>query len=660
MKTDFCKLLFLVSIPLFFGCGGGSEPETPPVQPPATEKGSITFTVTYNASDGTPMRVGYYLFDAAGKALAYTDKAGKTQTLHWVEGKTLAKASAVSVETPAGTAEGYTVVALAYPTGNAAGISYNANAGQLQDNMVTPGEAAGEYFTGRATLGSDGNAQVSLKRATGRMAVTFDGPQEALDAVVSAEVVLTGDSFTGGMHCDGTLTPLGREGKIGVTSGSWSCPAMPSMQEPVNGGTVRIHYRRPGETDLRTAEMPLENKHGFSIRANMQTRLTVTLEMAANGELSPALTIATAWIEGSGDAADESDGVQKQFYYTFVKEVTFATNAANPTNSATASNGTALAVYGDYFYIPTGTWDFTVAKRKLIVDIWSISRKKKVGTIATPQASEGSFCYAVQTLYVSGSKLFIGHGLMDVIPPYLAPIARVDVFDLAATPEAPSFLTSIGGGIYNPYIENAEYAPANNAKIAEPLAVYEKDGKLLVLDYYRFNVFNSSDLTPEKSGDITQTCFLPKAVEGSLNAAGFFVCDGELYVTDPAKTGEGGLRRVSWEAVLQGNGPGLLDAGPALLKGVPATKVVAADDGYFVFSNVEKGTMQRYDKAWNFVSDCNSYFATVTNGKYTNTTGKVSNAVPLPTPDDKMPRLLMRDGSNVVLVRIERHYITEF
>ena len=50
----------------------------------------------------------------------------------------------------------------------------------------------------------------------------------------------------------------------------------------------------------------------------------------------------------------------------------------------------------------------------------------------------------------------------------------------------------------------------------------------------------------------------------------------------------------------------------------------------------------------------------MTNGKYTNTTGKVSNAVPLPTPDDKMPRLLMRDGSNVVLVRIERHYITEF
>lgn len=660
MKISLCNNFGFVCLlaALFFGCGETTESNTPTVDPPET--GTATFSVTYDASDGTPMQVGYYLFDAAGKALPYTNVQGRSQTLRRIEDRTLTKASPISVGMPSEAAAGFTIVAVALPTGTTGGFTCNDNPGSLRDKMTTtPADAFGEYFMGRATLDQSGNAKLTLSRATGRLVVDLQGAQQALDVVASAEIVLPGNALAGGMRCDGTLIPLGSEAKISLLSDALSALVMPTVNERVDGGSVRVLYRLPGESDLHSAEMPLESQHGFTLLPNTQTKLTVTLQTSSNGEITPSLTVNTAWIDDVGQATDESDGTQSQFYHTFVRETVFQTNATDATNSAEAANATALALYDDYFYVPTGKWDFDLPGRKLVVDVWSISQKRKVGTISTPKpAEEGSFWFAVQTLHVSGNKLFVGHGVQDY--PFGRPVARIDVYDLSVDPKAPSFLTSIGGDIYNPWQENPNADPDNEGKISEPFAVYEKQGKVLVLDNFRLSVFDSSDLTPGNSGAIKQTCFLSAEIGGSLNAADFFVHDSELYLTDPSREGSGGLRRVNWEAVMQNDGARLLDPVPAHLEGVPATKIAAADGGFLVFTDVESGTMSYYDRAWNFVTECNTYFANVTNGNYVNVKGKVTNAIPLPTPADRLPRLLMRYGRDVVIVRIERNYLTEF
>lgn len=660
MKINFSKyfrLLWLSCVVLLFGCN--EEPDTPTTDPPMAR--TAIFSVTYDASDSTPMQVGYYLFDTTGKALSYTNKQGQKQTLHHVENQTLKKGTPISIEVPTEATEGSTIVAIAWTTKSTNGFTCNENPESLHDEMLTvSGETPSEYFTGRATLDRDGSAKITLTRATGRIIVDFQGTQAALNAVASAEVVLSENSFAQGIRCDGTLIPMESKGKISLTSGAWSRLVMPTVNEAANNGFIQIFYRIPGESNLRSIEMPLESRHRFTLQPNMQTKLTVTLQAALNGDITPSLTINTTWINGTGHSTDNGNGTQSQFYHTFVRETVFNTNATNATNQATATNATALAVYGDYFYIPTGTWDVELSSRKLVVDVWSISQKKKVGTIETPRPTEeDSFWYAIYSLHISGDKLFVGHGVEDY-PGQERPEARIDVFSLSGNPINPTFVTSIGGLIYNPWQDNPNADPDNVGKIAEPFAIYEKGGKVLVLDNYRLSVFNSNDLTSANSGKINQTCFLPAAIGNSLNAADFFPYNGELYLTDFSKSGKGGLRRVNWSAVMQNDGAHLLDPGIARLSGVPVTKITAANDGFFVFSDVESGKVDFYNKEWDFVMNCNSYFANVSDGKYTNVPTEGTNAIPLPTPDDGLPLLLMRSGKDVIMVRIERNYITEF
>lgn len=535
----------------------------------------VTFSVMdRNWKDG--MKLRYYIFDEGGEVVPVD-----------ATGKVVREMGALSKE---GTLSGieknlldmYTIVALAYDKEESTELNNDVKV--MTDPLIRAqsGLLKGDYFYASAVKNvGKKEVKLELKRPAGQIAVELLGADEEVKkAVKKVEFVPAKGVFSGNLLCDGTWSAsVGTDLSYTFDNDTegWMHACTTTASSTKNGGQLKITYQLEGQ-DEASSVLEVTPEHEFYVASGHRTTFKITLHEAELGKLEPSFSLDTDWAEGRNTTDDQTDGTESRFFYNYVTEFSF-----NPKMSSSA-----MAVSGNVLFVPTGMSSATGGGNKLSVEYWDIDTRTKLGTLPIPADLNGTFDYRVFSLYCLGNYLFVGHGQ------YLL-MSRVDVYDISDISN-PHHVTYIGGG-------EMGYVPGKEHNlISVPYAMWGKDGKLLLLDYYKLSVYDVNSLTAEDAGNIMPVKYMMVTSDIGDSAEGDagFACtpDGSLYVTHPVVSDSEGLRKINWDNVVSpttGEVTDLLDADGLRLPEVSAKRILFFDKDVLVFDKKRSTSVYRIE-----------------------------------------------------------------